>query len=203
MRTQIKNKVKIIFLIIICSFFTISSIHAITKYFTSQRTEQIKLMNENEFPVFNVARTGGNNNDKTLIPLSIPNFNKQKYDHAIIINHKATLNSNGMDLSTTPLLLKVAFKYDTHSTFNDPEKYFLVGSEVDNNSYDETKRPQMKLDSSGVGTLKIEIKVQQKDFITAKNPKLDLICDYELVDSNGKAYGAGSQTIKNAITNIA
>ncbi|MFB0638575.1 MAG: hypothetical protein AB2N28_3670 [Candidatus Phytoplasma solani] len=36
-----------------------------------------------------------------------------------------------------------------------------------------------------------------------KNPKLDLIIDYELVDSKGNGFGGGSQTIENKIAQTA
>ncbi|MFB5029889.1 MAG: hypothetical protein WJU30_00443 [Candidatus Phytoplasma pruni] len=74
---------------------------------------------------------------------------------------------------------------------------------MDNNDYDDTKRPQIRLNDKGIGSLKIQISIEQKEIITNKNPQLEIIVDYELVDSQGKAYGSGSsQTIENKITNL-
>ncbi|WP_341266675.1 hypothetical protein [Candidatus Phytoplasma fraxini] len=201
MNKNIKNKNKIltIITIIIAIFFTTASIFALTNYFSKQRKEKIQLMNN--LPFFAIERTGGNNEDKTLLPIPIPNLNEQKYNHLITIEHEATLNSNGMDINV-PLYLKISTKYDTLQTFTNPEKYLNVGLKVDNNDYDDTKRPQIILDSNSLGKLNIQISIEQKEIITNKNPQLELICDYELVDSQGKAYGSGSQTIENKITNL-
>ncbi|WP_017191811.1 hypothetical protein [Poinsettia branch-inducing phytoplasma] len=45
--------------------------------------------------------------------------------------------------------------------------------------------------------------IEQKEIINTKNPQLTLICDYELVDSQGKNYGNGLQTVENNISNLA
>ncbi|TKA87969.1 MAG: AYWB SAP09-like protein [Periwinkle leaf yellowing phytoplasma] len=107
-----------------------------------------------------------------------------------------------MDINV-PLYLKISTKYDTLQTFTNPEKYLNVGLKVDNNDYDDTKRPQIRLNDKGIGSLKIQISIEQKEIITNKNPQLELICDYELVDSQGTAYSGSSQTIENKITNLA
>ncbi|ABC65329.1 conserved hypothetical protein [Aster yellows witches'-broom phytoplasma AYWB] len=202
MNKNIKNKNKIltIITIIIAIFFTTASIFALTNYFSKQRKEKIQLMNN--LPFFTIERTGGNNEDKTLLPIPIPNLNEQKYNHLITIEHEATLNSNGMDINV-PLYLKISTKYDTLQTFTNPEKYLNIGLKVDNNDYDDTKRPQIILDSNSLGKLNIQISIEQKEIITNKNPQLELIVDYELVDFQGKAYGSGSQTIENKISNLA
>lgn len=202
MNKNIKNKNKIltIITIIIAIFFTTTSIFALTNYFSKQRKEKIQLMNN--LPFFTIEWTGGNNEDKTLLPIPIPNLNEQKYNYLITIEHEATLNSNGMDINV-PLYLKISTKYDTLQTFTNPEKYLNVGLKVDNNDYDDTKRPQIRLNDKGIGSLKIQISIEQKEIITNKNPQLELICDYELVDSQGTAYSGSSQTIENKITNLA
>ncbi|WP_017191592.1 hypothetical protein [Poinsettia branch-inducing phytoplasma] len=201
MNKNIKNKNKIltIITIIIAIFFTTVSIFALTNYFIKQRKEKIQLMND--VPFFTVERVGGNNEDKTLLPIPIPNLNEQKYNHLITIEHEATLNSNGMDINV-PLYLKISTKYDTLQTFTNPEEYLNVGLKVNNKDYDDTKRPQMILNENGLRKLNIQISIEQKEIITNKNPQLELIVDYELVDSQGKAYGSGSQTIENKISNL-
>ncbi len=200
MKIKNKNKILIIITSIIVIFFTTLSIYALTNYFTKQRKEKIQLMND--LPLFNIERVGGNNENKTLLPIPIPNLNQQKYNHLITIEHEATLNSNGMDISN-PLYLKITPKYDTNQTFTNPEKYFNLGLKVNNHDYDDTKRPQMILKENGLGMLNIQINLEQKEIINTKNPQLELIVDYELVDSQGKAYGVGSQTIENKITQLA
>jgi hypothetical protein len=207
MKVQNKNKIQMIFLIIVCLFFTIASIHAITNYFTKQKKEKIKLMNSSNIPIFTVERTAGNNADKTLIPMPMPNLDQQKYDHLITFDHEATLNLNGM-VTSKPLFLKLKTIFDTNNTFVNPEKYFNLGVNIlDNNNqknpYDDTSRPQMKI-NNGIGKIKIQMNIEQKDFITTNNnPQLDLICNYELVDAQGNSYSGGSQTITNTITNTA
>ncbi|MGE9276569.1 MAG: hypothetical protein ACQKHC_01595 [Candidatus Phytoplasma pruni] len=151
-----------------------------------------------EIPLFDVFRTGGNNEDKAIIPLPLPNLNPTKYAHTISFDHKATLNSNGMDINT-PLYLKLKMTYDTHNTFANPSNFFLHEVKVNNATYDNTKRPQMIL-KDGKGALQVRINVEQKEIITNKNPQLTLICDYELVDKNGNAFGGGSQTIEQKMT---
>ncbi|MDV3174859.1 MAG: hypothetical protein Q8831_02335 ['Bonamia sp.' little leaf phytoplasma] len=57
--------------------------------------------------------------------------------------------------------------------------------EIKNNGgfYDNTKRfCQWFLNSEDVGYLDIQIQVKQKQFINQKDPRLNLILDYELVD---------------------
>ncbi|WP_017193560.1 hypothetical protein [Vaccinium witches'-broom phytoplasma] len=200
MKIQTKNKIFTTLVVLISLFFTIASIYALTNYFSKQRKEKIQLMTD--IPLFNVERVGGNNKDKTLLPILIPNLNQQKYNHLITIEHEATLNSNGMDINV-PLYLKISTKYDTLQTFTNPEKYLNVGLKVDNNDYNDTKRPQMIFNEKGLGKLNIQISIEQKEIINTNNPQLELICDYELVDSQGKAFSGGSQTIENKITNLA
>ncbi|MEC4559236.1 MAG: hypothetical protein U9532_03685 ['Conium maculatum' witches'-broom phytoplasma] len=200
MKIKNKNKILIIITSIIVIFFTTLSIYALTNYFTKQRKEKIQLMND--LPLFNIERVGGNNEDKTLLPIPIPNLNQKKYNHLITIEHEATLNSNGMDIAT-PLYLKITPKYDTNQTFTNPEKYFNLGLKVNNHDYDDTKRPQMILNENDLGTLNIQINLEQKEIINTKNPQLELIVDYELVDAQGQAYGSGSQTIENKISQLA
>ncbi|MDC9032165.1 hypothetical protein [Columbia Basin potato purple top phytoplasma] len=197
-KIQTKNKIFTTLVVLISVFFTIASLYALKNYFAQQKKEKIQLMNN--CPSFNVERTGGNNEDKTLLPIPIPNLNVQKYHHLITVEHEATLNSNGMEL-TTPLYLKISTRYDTQETFNNSEKYFNLSLKVNNQEYEDTKRPLMILEN-GVGTMKIQISIEQKEIIKEKDPQLALICDYELVDTQGKAFSGGSQTIENKITQL-
>ncbi|WP_341266763.1 hypothetical protein [Candidatus Phytoplasma fraxini] len=171
--TKIQNKILTIITTIIALFFVAASIYAITNHFSKQRKEKIQLLNDVLF--FTVERTGGNNEDKTLLPIPIPNLNEQKYNHLITIEHKATLNSNGMDINVS-LYLKISTKYDTLQTFSNPEKYLNVGLKVDNKDYDDTKRPQMIL-KDDKGVLQVRINVEQKEIINTNNPQLELIQD--------------------------
>ncbi|MBP5836231.1 hypothetical protein [Candidatus Phytoplasma meliae] len=200
MKIKKQNKILIIITSIIVLFFTTWSIYALTNYFAKQRKEKIHLMKD--VPLFNVERVGGNNEDKTLLPIPIPNLNQQKYNHLITIKHEATLNPNGMDISI-PLYLKITPKYDTNQTFTKPENYFNLSLKINNHDYDDTKRPQMILNENDLGTLNIQINLEQKEIINTKNPQLELIVDYELVDSQGKPFGGGSQTIENKISQLA
>ncbi|WEX20432.1 MAG: putative secreted protein, SAP09, SAP39-like [Candidatus Phytoplasma citri] len=201
MHFQTKNKILTIFTIIICAFLTIEGIRALRNYFIYQSKETIKLMNENDIPIFEVKRIDGNNEDKILIPLSFPNLNPDKYQHLITINHQATLTKNGFDINV-PLFLKITTNYDTENTFSHPETYFNL--EIKNNGvkYDDTKRLPMVLNSED-GHLDIQIKLEQKQFINQTNPCLNLIIDYELVDQDGNAWSGGSQTIENKIIQTA
>ncbi|WP_017193033.1 hypothetical protein [Italian clover phyllody phytoplasma] len=194
--TKTQNKILTIITTIIALFFVATSIYAITNYFFKQKKEQIKIATK--IPLFDVVRTGGNNEDKAIIPLLLPNLNPTKYAHTISFDHKATLNSDGMDINV-PLYLKISTKYDTQQTFINPEKYLNVGLKVDNNDYDDTKRPQIRLNDKGIGSLNIQISIEQKEIITNKNPQLELICDYELVDKNGNAFGGGTRTVETKI----
>ncbi|MDV3140207.1 MAG: hypothetical protein Q8751_00740 [Candidatus Phytoplasma australasiaticum] len=201
MYVQTKNKILTIFTIIICAFLTIGGIRALHNYFSQQKKETIKLMNENDAPIFEVKRIDGNNEDKILIPLSSPNLNPDKYQHLITINHQATLTKNGFDINV-PLFLKITTNYDTKNTFANPDQYFNL--EIKNNgvNYDDTKRLPMVLTSDD-GHLDIQIKLEQKQFINHKDPFLNLIIDYELVDQDGNAWSGGSQTIANKIIQTA
>ncbi|MDV3192441.1 MAG: hypothetical protein Q8840_00420 [Sweet potato little leaf phytoplasma] len=53
------------------------------------------------------------------------------------------------------------------------------------------------------GHLDIQIKLEQKQFINHKDPCLNLIIDYELVDQDGNNWSGGSQTIENKIIQTA
>ncbi|WP_320415507.1 hypothetical protein [Candidatus Phytoplasma bonamiae] len=96
MHFQTKNKILTIFTIIICAFLTIGGIRALRNYFSQQKKETIKLMNENDAPIFEVKRIDGNNEDKILIPIPMPNLNPSKYIHTITINHQAILKKMGL-----------------------------------------------------------------------------------------------------------
>ncbi|QTX02602.1 putative secreted protein, SAP09/SAP39-like [Candidatus Phytoplasma luffae] len=200
MKTQNKNKILIIITFVIVLFFSIISIYALNDYFNKQRKEKINLIND--FPIFTVERTGGNNENQILLPISIPNLSQKKYNHLITIEHEAILNSNGIDISI-PLYLKLSTQYNTNQSFNNPEKYLNISLKVNNNDYDDTKRPQMILNDKGIGIIKIQISIEQKEIINSKNPQLELICDYELVDSQGKSFEGGNQTIENKIAQLA
>ncbi|AGL89993.1 hypothetical protein [Candidatus Phytoplasma australiense] len=197
-----KNKIITVLTFLICSFFAISSIVAINNYFSRQKQEKIKLMSENDAPLFEVNRISGNNEDKTLIPLPLPNLNPNKYHHVVTINHQVLLNSNGLDVSV-PLYLKITPKYDTHNTFSNPETLFNLEVKNNNTTYDNTKRQQMVINNDGRGNINIQIKLEQNNFIQTKNPNLTLILNYELVDKDGNALSGGSSTIENKIKNLA
>ncbi|MDV3143188.1 MAG: hypothetical protein Q8764_01285 [Pigeon pea little leaf phytoplasma] len=201
MHFQTKNKILTIFTIIICAFLTIGGIRALRNYFSQQKKETIKLMNENDAPIFEVKRIDGNNEDKILIPIPMPNLNPSKYIHTITINHQAILKKNGFDINV-PLFLKITTNYDTENTFAHPEQYFNL--EIKNNgiNYDDTKRLPMVLNNKD-GHLDIQIKLEQKQFINHKDPCLNLIIDYELVDQDGNNWSGGSQTIENKIIQTA
>ncbi|AYJ01090.1 hypothetical protein CWO85_00870 [Candidatus Phytoplasma ziziphi] len=205
MNKNIKNKNKIltIITIIIAIFFTTASIFALTNYFSKQRKEKIQLMNN--LPFFTIERTKGNNEDKILIPLPIPNFKPSKYQHLIEMEHKAVLNTNGIEIDG-PLYLKITSSYDTKTTFENPTNFFNLSMKVNNNEYDESQRPLMAL-KEGNGTITIQIGIEQKEIIKetidGKKPELDLIFDYELVDSKGNSFSGGNQTIKTSIVQTA
>lgn len=101
---------------------------------------------------------------------------------------------------TAPLYLKIKDSYDTLKTFANPENYFNILFKVNGYEYSDTKRPLMTLNSNGLGTLDVQINLEQKELIKTKDPQLELIVDYELVDAQGNAYGGGSQVIQNKIT---
>ncbi|WP_017191822.1 hypothetical protein [Poinsettia branch-inducing phytoplasma] len=197
MNTNNKNKNTLLTIIaaIIALFFVAASIYAIANYFFKQKKEQIKIATE--IPLFDVVRTGGNNEDKAIIPLPLPNLNPTKYAHTVSFDHEAILNDNGMDIDT-PLYLKLKITYDTHNTFNNPSNFFPHEVKVNNSTYDDTKRPQMIL-KDGKGALQVRINLEQKEIINTKNPQLTLICDYELVDKDGNSFGGGTQTVETKI----
>ncbi|CAM11673.1 Conserved hypothetical protein [Candidatus Phytoplasma australiense] len=175
---------------------------AINNYFSRQKQEKIKLMSENDALLFEVNRISGNNEDKTLIPLPLPNLNPNKHHHVVTINHQALLNAKGLDVSV-PLYLKITPKYETHNTFSNPETLFNLEVKNNNTIYDDTKRQQMVIDKDGKGNINIQIKLEQNDFVKATNPLLTLVLDYELVDKDGNTLGGGGQTIENKIKQLA
>ncbi|MDW3617558.1 MAG: hypothetical protein QFY14_00395 [Candidatus Phytoplasma pruni] len=192
-KTKNQNKILTIITSIITLFFVAASIYAIANYFSKQKKEQIKIATE--IPLFDVVRTGGNNEDKSIIPLSLPNLNPTKYAHTVSFDHEAILNNNGMDIDT-PLYLKITIIYDTHNTFNNPSNFFSHEVKVNNSTYDDTKRPQMTL-TDGKGAFQVRINLEQKEIINTQNPQLTLICDYKLVDKDGNSFGGGTQTVEN------
>ncbi|RMI88699.1 hypothetical protein [Candidatus Phytoplasma solani] len=203
-KIQTKNKIFTTLVVFICSLFVLGSLVAITNYFSKRKTEPIQLANE--IPTFEVERTGGNNTEKTLLPIPIPNLNKNKYAHLITIDHKAIFYPNGIELGE-PLYLKIATRYDTHNTFAKPEQFFNLSIKVAGVEYNDATRPKMaekgKIDPTHFYFCNIKISIEQRDLITNKNPKLDLIIDYELVDAQGNGFGGGSQTIENKIVQTA
>ncbi|WP_349402050.1 putative secreted protein [Candidatus Phytoplasma solani] len=198
MKLQTKNKIFATLVVFISLFFAIATIAALDNFFAKQRKEKIKLMNA--IPSFTVERVGGNNEEKSLLPIPIPNLNEKKYKHLIDIQHKAILHSNGMEI-TTPLYLKILYTHNTNNTFANPNNYFTVYTECNGSGYQDAKRPLMTF-SNGVGIINIKISIQQDKIIEEKNPELELICDYELVDSQGKSFGGGTK-IENKITQFA
>ncbi|WAN63500.1 hypothetical protein RS022_06660 [Candidatus Phytoplasma rubi] len=199
MKIQTKNKIFTTLVVFISLFFTIASLYALKNYFAQKRKEKIQLINN--YPSFTIERTGGNNEDKILLPIPIPNLNQQKYQHLITVEHEATLNSNGLEI-TVPLYLKISTRYDTQTTFNHPEQYFNLSLKINDHEYEANKCPLMTLEN-GIGTMKIQISIEQKEIIKEKDPQLKLICDYELIDSQGKTFSGGSQTIENKIAQLA
>ncbi|MGL9687655.1 MAG: hypothetical protein ACQBVK_02600 [Candidatus Phytoplasma sp. TWB_XP] len=199
---QNKTKIIIVLSILICSFFAISSIVAVNNYFSRQRQEKIKLMSKRDAPLFEVNKISGNNEDKILIPLLMPNLNPNKYHHVVTINHQVLLNTNGFAVSV-PLYLKITPKYDTHNTFSNPETLFNLEIKNNNTIYDDTKRQQMVINQNGKGDINVQIKLEQNDFVTAINPNLTLVLDYELVDKDGNAFSGSATTVENKITNLA
>ncbi|WP_373403112.1 hypothetical protein [Candidatus Phytoplasma solani] len=198
MKIQTKNKIFTTLVVFICSLVVLGSLVAITNYFSKRKTEPIQLANE--IPIFEVERTGGNNTEKSLLPIPITNLNKNKYAHLITIDHKAIFNPNGIELGE-PLYLKIATRYDTHNTFAKPEQFFNLSIKVAGVEYNDATRPKMTEKGETKETQRnIKISIEQRDLITNKNPKLDLIIDYELVDSKGNGFGGGSQTIENKTT---
>ncbi|MGM1458976.1 MAG: hypothetical protein ABZF75_01075 [Columbia Basin potato purple top phytoplasma] len=94
---QTKNQILSTLVFFIILFFTIFSIDALKNHFAQQKKEKIQLMNN--CPSFVVERTAGNNQEKTLLPIPIPNLNQEKYQHLITVEHEATLNSNGLEFT--------------------------------------------------------------------------------------------------------
>ncbi|MDO8057639.1 hypothetical protein, partial [Candidatus Phytoplasma gossypii] len=173
MKTQNKNKILTILVIFLCTFLTISALSAFTNYFFRSRKEKIKLLRESDSPCFEVNRIDGNNEDKILLPLTIPNLNSDKYHHLITINHQAILNKKGMDINV-PLYLKMTTQYDTENTFSHPETYFNLAIKNNGKNYDDTKRPLMIFNNEGIGKTDIQIQLEQREIIKAKNPQLTL-----------------------------
>ncbi|CAM11744.1 Conserved hypothetical protein [Candidatus Phytoplasma australiense] len=175
---------------------------AINNYFAHQRQEKIKLMSKNDAPLFEVNRIRGNNEDKTLIPLPMPNLNPNKCHHVVTINHQAVINANGFDVSV-PLYLKITPKYDTHNTFFNSETLFNLEIKNNNTLYDDTKRQQMVINENGKGVINVQIKLEQNDFVEVTNPLLTLVLDYELVDKDGNALSGSGTTVENKIKQLA
>ncbi|KND62650.1 hypothetical protein [Candidatus Phytoplasma phoenicium] len=73
MKIQTKNKIFTTLVVFISLFFTIASLCALSNYFAQQKKETIQLMNN--FPSFTIKRTGGNNEDKILLTISLLNLN--------------------------------------------------------------------------------------------------------------------------------
>ncbi|WAN63313.1 hypothetical protein RS022_03890 [Candidatus Phytoplasma rubi] len=67
MKIQTKNKIFTTLVVFISLFFTIASLYALKNYFAQKRKEKIQLINN--YPSFTIERTGGNNEDKILLPI--------------------------------------------------------------------------------------------------------------------------------------
>lgn len=197
-----QNKIKIIILLLIITF--ILSLTAVSILF-QKRKEEIKL--ENNFPTFEVEIIGGNNQNKYLIPIEIPNLNKEKYDHLINIEHKATLKSHNMEIKEI-LFLKIQISLDTQNTFYNPEKYFdfqIITTNADkkNKIYSNEERPYyIPMKENETQSIIINTQIQQKEILSSNNPILYLVYDYEIVDQQGKTITGGSNIVSNKISNI-
>ncbi len=196
-----KLKIFILFIILTITF----SVIAISIYFNQKRKEEIQL--ESNFPIFKVELLGGNNRNKHLIPISIPNLNKDKYEHLINIEHSVILNSQNIEIKE-PLFLKIEIFLDTQNTFQNPEKYFnyqiiTTKDKEKDKIYSSNDKPQYSaMHPNETQTIKINTQIQQKDIISEKNPKLFLVYDYELVDKQGKTINGGSNIVSNKTSNI-
>ncbi|AYJ01056.1 hypothetical protein CWO85_00685 [Candidatus Phytoplasma ziziphi] len=197
------NKLKIFIVFFILTI--IFSVIAVSIYFSQKRKDEIKL--ESNFPIFKVELLGGNNQNKYLIPFSIPNLNKDKYEHLINIEHSVILSSQSMEIKD-PLFLKIEIFFDTQNTFQNPEKYFdyqiiTTKDKEEAKIYSPEAKPQYSaMHPNETQTIKINTQIQQKDLILAKNPKLFLVYDYELVDKQGKIITGGSNIVSNKTSNI-
>jgi hypothetical protein len=202
-----KFKLKIFILttfLLFCS--VILYVYALKSYFSKEQREKITI--KTKFPSLDIKRVDSNINDKLiLIPLSIPNFNQEKYTHTKIIQHELILNQNEIDIQV-PLFLKIFNTFDTHNTFTQPEKYFNVNFKIINKQnnyifYEDDKRPQMICESNGIGKIVVNIEVQQEKILSQNNPELDLVIFYDLLDEKGQSFSGGSNNkVSNPSLNL-
>ncbi|QTX03194.1 hypothetical protein LFWB_6310 [Candidatus Phytoplasma luffae] len=200
---NIKCKIYFFIFIFLSMIFLILAIYNNLQQY---KEEEIKLLND--FPVFEVEYVGGDNKKKTLIPIEIPNFNIEKYKHLINVEHSAILFSKQMQLKE-PLFLKIKIILDTKNTFDKPEDYFnLRIITVDKNNkkeiYAEDHKPcYFEMEENEIQKIQINTQIEQIKIInTLEEPKLFLLYNYEIVDSQGKSIIGGTNEITQNIQNI-
>ncbi|WP_323847555.1 MAG: hypothetical protein Q2306_01555 [Phytoplasma sp.] len=202
-KKQNKFKFFILFLIITILF----SLLATSIYFFQRKTEEIRL--EHDFPTFEIELIGGNHQNKYLIPISIPNLNKDKYEHLINIEHKAILHSKSTEIKEI-LFLKITLSLESPNiTFENRNNFFafqflVTDANKQKQIYSDDDRPcYVHMQPNNTQTIIINTQLQQKDILTSNHPKLYLIYDYELVDKQGKSITGGTNIVTNRITNVA
>ncbi|WP_334347518.1 hypothetical protein [Candidatus Phytoplasma prunorum] len=190
------NFFKICCLMIGSTLIMAVGISAVTSYFARTKIVNIKLAHHD--PLFTIDRTGGNEEDKTLIALPKPNFDPSTEVHLINFSHVAQLDTTGCNIKV-PLYLSVKIQYDTHNTIANPENCFNSAIKINGVDYDHDKKPQMII-TDNHGKIDLQFYIEQKE--SKPNGKLSIVCHYDLVDAQGASFTGGSQSIETKITNL-
>ncbi|MDV3168069.1 MAG: hypothetical protein Q8781_00085 [Candidatus Phytoplasma stylosanthis] len=207
---MLKNmkKFKIYFFIFLIFSLLIISFIIASRYLFKRKKEEIKLLNN--FPILDVEKLNNIDNDKEkfIIPISVPNFNTNKYDYIITIDHSVILYSKGMEIKE-PLFLKIDFFWDTQNTFNNAKDFFDVQFTTNDKNnkreiYKDNNKPCFfPMKENEIQKIIVHTKIQQKDIINSVNePKLFLVYDYEIVDKQGKTITGGNNFLNQEIQNI-
>ncbi|WP_341266482.1 hypothetical protein [Candidatus Phytoplasma fraxini] len=204
MKINKKNKLK--YFILFFFLTMLFSLLATSIYFFHRKKEDIQL--EQDFPLFEVELIGGNHQNKYLIPISIPNLNKEKYEHLIEIEHKAVLHSKNTEIKEL-LFLKIKISLESPNiTVENRNKCFafqvlVTDTNEQKQIYSDDKKPcYLHMKPNETQKIIILTQLQQKEVCPSFNPKLYLIYDYELVDQQGKSIQGGNNIVSNKITNI-
>lgn len=197
---KLNGKKKIVLVFIGISLFAITGIYAITNFFTAQSRHEVKIRSAFARLIVTKPRKQDESFDKYLIPVEFPNLTPTTDTHKAIHTFNAKLDNNGKPITET-MYLKTTLSYDTenNTTFTTTLASELFNSRIliDGTVYEDTKRPIIIANKDHI----ITIETQQKDFLleTVKDPKLFVVIDYELVDSEGKAFAGTKEKITSQI----
>ncbi|MGA0447940.1 MAG: hypothetical protein ACLTFB_01035 [Candidatus Phytoplasma pyri] len=196
--TKIFDKLSLALLIVLTFLSTVIAVYSAEKYFHKELRDPISIFDAKDFPEFNVVKTNGNNLEKRIFPLCLPNLAPSTTATTISIEHTATLNAPNFNVEV-PMYLKIKNHFDTLGTFTLSENDFMLERKCDFALYDDTNRPKIVLKDKKA-QIKIDYRVETNRVFKNHSNKLELVSIYELVDKQGHSFeGSVPQITQNAI----